>query len=42
MLDKFLGGKSCRLLDRRNVEKYYRAEQATYDNTAHTLFMLDT
>jgi len=30
----------CRLWD--NVEKYGKAEQATDDNTAHALCMLDT
>jgi hypothetical protein len=32
--------KSCRLRD--NVEKYFRAGQATDDNMAHACFMLDT
>jgi hypothetical protein len=33
-------GKSCRLWD--NVEKYCRARQATDDNMAHALSVLDT
>jgi len=32
--------KSCRLRD--SVEKYYRAEQATYVNMAHAHCMLNT
>ena len=39
-LANFIKKKSCRLLE--NVEKYYKAGQATDDNTAHAHCMLDT
>ena len=40
MLSNFFFRKSYSLWD--NVEKYYRAGQATGDNMAHARFMLDT
>ena len=40
MFNNFLFRKSSRLLD--SVEKYYRAGQATEENMAHALCMLDT
>jgi len=36
----FLFRKLCSLYD--NVEKYYKAEEATDDNMVHALCMLDT
>jgi len=36
---KFFSRKSCRLCDM--VRKHCKAGQATYDNTAHALCMLD-
>jgi hypothetical protein len=39
MVSNFFSRKSCRLWD--NVEKYYGAREATDDNMAHALCMLD-
>jgi len=40
MSNNFLFQKSYNLLD--NVDKYFRNRQATDDNMAHALYMLDT